>query len=288
MTMSKPEIHHEAPGWAAKLCAMARLMGFLGLTLPLMPVQGLLLMTKSQYAKALPVWYHRNLCRLLGIRIHTKGNLTPGRAALIVANHSSWLDIPVISAVGPLSFVAKHEVRGWPLVASLARLQRTVFVDRARRQSAGQTANEIIGRLAQGDNVVLFAEGTSSDGNRLLNFKTSLFAAAKPTRGVDAEPAGAALVQSLTVAYTHLHGVPLSRAERAQLTGWYGEMGLVSHAWSLLQAGPIDVHIHIGTPRRLDEFKDRKHLAQETEIEIRETLVGLLRRNGHLEGPPTQ
>ena len=100
---------------------------------------------------------------------------------LLVANHTSWLDIPVLSAVAPVSFVAKKEVGGWPFVSSLARLQRSVFVDRARRTAVGETAGEILARLAQGDTIVLFAEGTSSDGNRVLPFMTSLFAAAKPS-----------------------------------------------------------------------------------------------------------
>ena len=85
--------------------------------------------------------------------------------------------------VAPVSFVAKQEVASWPFVSWLAKLQRSVFVDRNRRNEVGDKANEILERLAGGDHIVLFAEGTSSDGNSVVPFKTALFAAAKPVGG---------------------------------------------------------------------------------------------------------
>lgn len=267
----------------SRTCAALRLSGFLALTLPLMPVQALLVRARSKSAATFPNWYHRKVCRLLGIRLHIQGAVATGQPVLLIANHTGWLDIPVISAVAPVSFIAKSEVRRWPLVSQLAHLQRSVFVDRQRRSSVGRTANEILTRLAAGDNIVLFAEGTSSDGNRVLPFKSSLFAAAKPTAGVEALPSDTprAVVQTLAVAYTHLHGVPMSRAERARIIGWYGDMELASHGWALLQAGPLDVHITIGAPRPLDDFTDRKHLARQSELEVRNLLIAMLRRGGH-------
>ena len=106
----------------------AVLAGFFGLTVPLMPVQAALLRLSPRHARRFPHWYHRHVCRLLGIRIEIEGEVARDRPVLLVANHTSWLDIPVLSAVAPVSFVAKKEVGGWPFVASLARLQRSVFV----------------------------------------------------------------------------------------------------------------------------------------------------------------
>ncbi len=200
--------------------------------------------------------------------------MAAGKPVLLVANHTSWLDIPVLSAVAPLSFVAKKDVARWPFVSSLARLQRTVFVDRERRSAVGETTNEIMARLALGDTVVLFAEGTSSDGNRVLPFKTSLFAAAKPP--VKAGAAGAVpsdiVVQTLSLVYTRLHGIPISRSARPAV-GWYGDMEMQSHAWALLKSGPLDVRIRIGAPMPLDGFADRKDLARRTEDDVREQVV---------------
>lgn len=273
------------PGRPSRLLAAGKLAGFMAFTLPLMPVQAALVRTWPHGARHFPHWYHRRVCGLLGIRVRVEGALAPGRPVLLIANHTSWLDIPVISAAAPVSFVAKKEVAGWPFVSWLAKLQRTVFVDRTRRTSVGDTAGEMIGRLASGDALVLFAEGTSSDGNRVLAFKTSLLAAAKPSRGATASSTpvdqieasdSAAVVQTLAIVYTHLHGVPLGRADR-YLVGWYGDMEMAGHAWALLQAGPLDVTVRLGAPVPLDQFADRKALARHSEGQVRAEVVDLLR-----------
>jgi lyso-ornithine lipid O-acyltransferase len=253
----------------------AVLSGFLGLTVPLMPVQAALVRLGHPAARRFPHWYHRKVCRILGIRIEVEGEVARDKPVLLVANHTSWLDIPVLSAVAPVSFVAKKEVGGWPFVSSLARLQRSVFVDRSRRSAVGQATNEILSRLASGDTIVLFAEGTSSDGNRVLPFMTSLFAAAKPS-GRSATQAPDAVVQTLSVVYTRLHGIPLGRADRPKV-GWYGDMEMTSHAWELLKAGPLDVTIRVGPPVPLASFADRKELARHSEAEVREHVVRILR-----------
>lgn len=258
------------------LRAAAILTGFFALTVPLMPVQALLVRLSSSGARRFPHWYHRKVCRLLGIRLIVDGAVASDKPVLLVSNHTSWLDIPVLSAVAPLSFIAKKDVARWPFVSSLARLQRTVFVDRERRSAVGETANEIVQRLQSGDTVVLFAEGTSSDGNRVLPFKTSLFAAAKPTAKGAQHQTADVVVQTLSIVYTRLHGVPLGRGERP-LVGWYGDMEMQGHAWQLLKAGPIDVSIRIGAPIPLDSFADRKDLARRSEGEVRENVVRLLR-----------
>jgi 1-acyl-sn-glycerol-3-phosphate acyltransferase len=266
------------------LRAASILSGFVGLTLPLMPVQAGLVRFAPRLARRLPHWYHRRVCRLIGVRLNVEGEIAYGRPILFVSNHTSWLDIPVLSAVAPVSFVAKKEVGTWAGVSALARLQRTVFVDRERRAAVGSTANEINERLTVGDSIVLFAEGTSSDGNRVLPFRTALFAAAKPTAATEPRAAeiGAtgtlndAVVQTISIAYTRLHGVPLGRADRP-LIGWYGDMDLPPHAWQLLKAGPIDTRIVIGPPVPLDDFADRKVLARHSEEEVRANVVRALR-----------
>ncbi len=272
--------------------AVRILAGFLLLTLPLMPLQALFVAVSPSAARRFPHWYHKQVCRLVGIRLHIEGERVGDQPVLLVANHVSWLDIPVISAAAPVSFVAKKEVGTWPFVSWLAKLQRTVFVDRQRRTAAGASASEIAGRLRDGDTLVLFAEGTSSDGNRVMPFKTSLFAAVKPpaikNRETGAEPpsedksfdsgaTGASpVVQTLTLCYTHLHGVPLERAERP-LIGWYGDMEMGSHAWELLKSGPLDATLVFGEPVPLEDFADRKALARHTEREIRVALARILR-----------
>jgi lyso-ornithine lipid O-acyltransferase len=251
------------------------LTGFFGLTVPLMPMQALFVRFSPRAARYFPHWYHRQVCKLIGVRLTIEGQVMQDRPVLLVSNHTSWLDIPVLSAVAPVSFIAKREVSRWPFVSSLARLQRTVFVDREKRGAVGETTNEIMIRLGQGDTVVLFAEGTSSDGNRVLPFKTSLFGAAKPSSKSESQPQDV-VVQTLSIVYTRLHGVPFGRADRP-LVGWYGDMDMQSHAWQLLKAGPLDVRIRIGDPIPLDSFADRKDLARKSEDQVREHVIRLLR-----------
>lgn len=255
--------------------ATSILTAFFGFTVPLMPLQALFVRFAPGAARHFPHWYHRQVCKLLGVRLTVEGEVECERPVLLVSNHTSWLDIPVLSAVAPVSFIAKREVSRWPFVSSLARLQRTVFVDRERRGAVGDTTSEIMTRLGQGDTIVLFAEGTSSDGNRVLPFKTSLFAAAKPA-GKGGEPSRGAVVQTLSMVYTRLHGIPLGREDRP-LVGWFGDMDMPSHAWQLLKAGPLDVRIRIGRPIPLDSFRDRKDLARKSEDQVREHVVRILR-----------
>jgi lyso-ornithine lipid O-acyltransferase len=269
--------------------AIAVLSGFAVLTLPLMPVQAILLRTSARGARAFPNWYHRQVCRLLGIRLHIDGSIARDKPVLVVANHSSWLDIPVLSAVAPVSFIAKKEVGGWPFVSQLARLQRSVFVDRTRRGAVGATTSEMTARLLAGDALVLFAEGTSTDGNRVLPLRTSLFGAVMPLGGHKVRQE--TVVQTCAVVYGHLHGLPIDRAGKS-LVGWYGDMEMGSHAWELLKAGPLDVRITIGPPVAMGGFADRKALARHAEDELRQSVVRLLR--GRLPGetitvtkPPT-
>jgi 1-acyl-sn-glycerol-3-phosphate acyltransferase len=251
------------------------LIVFACLTLPLMPLQWVFLQTSPLLARRFPCLYHRMVCRLVGVRLHVEGPRPDGQPALLIANHISWLDIPVMSAVAPVSFVAKREVGTWPFVAWLAKLQRSLFVDRERRTGAFRDAHEIMDRLHEGDSIVLFPEGTSSDGNRVLPFRSSLLAAVKPSARSDRELEEGIYVQTLAIGYTHLHGLPLARRERPGIA-WYGDMEMAGHAWQLLKLGPLDVRIRLGEPVAITEFHDRKALARHAEERIRKDLAEIL------------
>ena len=187
------------------LRAGIKIFAFAAYTVPLMPLQWLLLKMAPRLAKQLPRLYHRGLCRLLGVEVVRHGQVAGAGPILLVSNHTSWLDIPVLSALAPIAFIAKQEVADWPFLGTLARLQRTVFIER-RSSSTARHRDAIGDRLVQGDCLVLFAEGTSNDGNRVLPFKSGFFAVA------ERDMAGRPLpVQPVSLAYTHLDGMPLGR-----------------------------------------------------------------------------
>jgi 1-acyl-sn-glycerol-3-phosphate acyltransferase len=242
------------------LRAAVLLAAFLIVTFLLIPVQWLGLVFRLRYVRSFPHAYHRFVARLFGIHIRVLG--APAQGALLVANHTGWLDIVIFSAVMPLSFVAKSEVASWPFFGTLARLQRTVFVTRARRSETGAARDDIRDRLLAGDTLVLFPEGTSSDGNGVLPFKSALLGAAEAM-----SEGRHVTVQPVSTAYTGIHGIPMGRENRP-LFAWYGDMELVPHLWEALKAGPLDVVVEFHPPLSLDVM-NRKELAKAAESLVR-------------------
>lgn len=235
------------------------------------PLQWLSLTLKLPSRRVIPRLYHRFLLKALGIRVRVHGAPDPHRPLLLLSNHSSWLDIPVVGALTPLVFVAKSEVSGWPLIGLLARFQRTVFVDRQRRQATSAVNREIAARLQEGDPVVLFAEGTSSDGNRVLPFRTALVGAVREAFATHE----AVVVQPLAVAYTRLQGLPMGRTHRP-LAAWYGDMDLAPHLLDILRQGALDVEVTFLPPLRLDADHDRKSVTRAAENAVRAQVAASL------------
>jgi len=225
-------------------------------SLLIIPLQMLLVRLHSRWAELLPVHYHRGVCWLFGLDIVVRGRPDSRRPTLFVGNHTSYIDIEVFSSLMPVSFIAKAEIGRWPFFGTLARLQRTVFVDR-RRQSTADQRNEICQRLAGGDDLMLFPEGTSNDGNRTLPFYSALLGVAEQRL-----PDGRALpVQPVSVAYSELNGFPIGRSLRP-LLAWYGDMELAPHLWCFAGLGRVKVVVEFHPTVTIDEFPSRKALAQ--------------------------
>jgi len=259
-------------------------IGFLALTALFVPFQWAALKFNWAMRDWLPIQYARGLCRLMGIRIETFGRPYRERGVLLAANHTSYFDMPVLAAVIPVSFVAKSEVAKWPFFGLLSKLARTVFVERERRSKAGEQRDRIRERLEEGGTIVLFPEGTSSDGNRVLNFKSSLLGSAEAmVTGPDGQKRRV-VVQPVSVAYTRLHGVPMGR-ELRPFFAWYGDMDLVPHLWEAFCLGPIDVMVHYHPPMTVDQFPSRKELAAECERLVGEGVAHALAGRPGPAGP---
>lgn len=269
----------------ARLRMVAILLVLVLVTPPLMGLQALAIRRGWRLAHGLPQRFHSFVCRLFGLRIAVEGRPAATRPLLVVSNHTSWLDIAVISTLTPVSFIAKQEVAGWPIFGTFARLQRSIFIDRTRRKGAAEANREIAARLADGDALVLFAEGTTSDGNRVLPFRSSLLGAARDAvAAAGAGGGGTVIVQSLTVAYPRRQGLPLGRNDRADVA-WYGDMDLVPHLGAFLRAPPLDAVCVWGTAVAVDGMADRKAVTRAAEEEVRATYRRLLTGRG---GPSIQ
>lgn len=253
------------------------LAAFAAATPPLALWQAVALRTGFMDQRRAPRLWHRMVARLIGLRIHVHGAPARDRPLLIAANHVSWTDIMALGAAADVHFIAKAEVAGWPLFGRLAKLQRTVFIDRARPRRAGEQAGAIAARLANGEPMVLFPEGTTSDGNRLLPFKSTLFAAAQMAMGEREGGAGNAAVQPVAIVYTRLHGMPMGRRHRMRAS-WIGDQTLVPHLRELLGEGGIDVELHFGEPVAFGPGADRKQVAREVERRVREMMTAALRK----------
>ncbi len=200
-----------------------------------LPAQWVALKFGSPLTRYMPVIFHRYLCFVLGVKVIREGRLDPRRPLMIVSNHVSWLDIVVLSSLFPVSFIAKSEVGTWPVVRTLARLQRSIFVDRERRAKTAAVNAAIAERIGKGDAMVLFAEGTTSDGLRILPFRSALLGAAQAATA----EAGEAVLQPLAIRYTHRGGLPIGRADMNEIA-WYGDMdlGRISRPCSRGRASP--------------------------------------------------
>lgn len=203
----------------------------------------------------------QTVCRLalplLGLHLTVSGQVMRARGALVV-NHASWLDIFALNAAARVYFVSKAEVAGWPGIGALARATGTVFIRRDRRDAAQQKLL-FEGRLRAGHKLLFFPEGTSSDGLRVLPFKSTLFEAFFADNLRDFM-----LIQPVSVTYCAPEGTD------PRFYGWWGNMDFARHLLSVLgQSGKGKVHLVFHPPLRVAEFDTRKTLANAAEQSVR-------------------
>lgn len=203
-----------------------------------------------------PRRFLRLSARAIGLDLRQSGQPLDGHA-LIVANHRSWMDIVVIAAASGCSFVSKAEVAGWPVIGRLARMHRTVFVERARRSGTRDQADALRAALADGQAVALFPEGGTHDGAGILPFKPSLFASVMPA------PAGVRVQPAL-----------IDYGQHSAEVGWPDGEGMMANALRLLsRRGRIAVTVAFRPPLDPAAFPDRKALAAASRAALEEPAV---------------
>ncbi|MGB3335660.1 MAG: lysophospholipid acyltransferase family protein [Devosia sp.] len=247
---------------------------FIPVMIVIIPAQALINALKLPAWHVLPRFFHRVGCTFLGLRVTVIGQPATGRPTLLVSNHISWTDIIAIGAAADVSFVAKREVSDWFFVGMMARLQRTIFVDRTRRSDTGRTAQEMGSRMADGNAVLLFAEGQSDIGTHVLPFRSALVGAAQ--HAMMEAGADEVMIQPLTIAYTRVQGLPVGRPERS-LIAWIKSKPIGQNIGEIL-GGPVkEVTVAFGAPRPLRDTDNRKLITKAAERDVRATLVALNR-----------
>ena len=244
----------------SRLLACVRLIGFFFLLVGGLFTAGVVFrFLHWKYRRRIIRGWSRLVVATVGIRIVVDAP-PPHKdmAGLMVSNHSSWMDIFVTNSMQAVRFIAKSDVRDWPVLGTLVTLAGTLYVERGNRQRIGFTNDEISAAVASGDLVGLYPEGTTTDGSYLLPFKSNLF-----------QPAIVHAMRVYPVAVRYRH-----KGQPTRLACYEGDMTFGQSVFTLLGAWGVEAHISFGTPIDGGQFDHRVDLAMATQAAVEE-LSGL-------------
>ena len=216
--------------------------------------------------KWLPVLFHKMLLWLLSVEVEIVGETDQSKKSnLFISNHLSYLDIPILGSKFPMRFVAKSEVESWPIFGFLAKQGRSIFIKRNKTDSFTQK-NKILNMLSSGEKIFIFPEGTTSDGNRVLEFKSSSFSSVENKNFI---------VQPMVIVYSDLNGIPINRWLRPMIA-WYGDMDLKPHLSKFVGLMSIKAKLIYLEPANTQNFENRKILSNHLEDRIRKVYSSAL------------
>jgi len=238
------------------LRGIIRTIAFLGWTLLLVPPYLLIFCLGRHVRRPMVQLWHRGVCALIGMKVTCYGKPSQNKRVLLAGNHVSYLDIPIIASCLDVTFVAKAEVADWPLFGFLAQIAQTAFIERKPSKARKQKV-KLKQRILSGERLMIFPEGTSSPGNKVLPYKSALFEMV-----MENDLRETCLVQPVTLAFCRTrHHQPLNNTERDYFA-WYGDMTLAPHLWDVFCLGGVEVDVIFHAPALAADFKDRKALAQ--------------------------
>ena len=223
---------------------------------------------EQRHRRALVRWWNRGVLRILNVHLHLEGQIASG-AVLYTANHISWLDIPCLRAVLDATFVAKDEVRRWPVIGRMSERAGTIFLKRGEPNASNETAEHMTWSLARRRPVIVFPEGTTSEGRTVRYFYGRLYQSAVRTQS---------MVQAVAIAYPHARGTH-------PCVPFVGDDDLVRHLWRLLNEDRVDVRLVFCPPLQA-VGQERRALAARSRVQILETL-GLMPGAAKYTAPTT-
>ena len=251
----------------AYIRAFFLILALLGFAAVVAPLQKLARRRGWALAEKIPPFFARTICALLGLKVRFEGAELGPKPRMIVSNHVSWSDILAYACRETPCFVAKSEVASWPLLGRFAKVQDTIFVNRESRADVPRVNAAMAAKMMAGEDVLLFGEGTSSDGDGVLAFKPSHFAAARDLLRLYPE-IRSVTVQPAAIAYVSARGEKLDVEGRRRIA-WFGDADLAPHIWQLLKSAPVECVIAFGPPLAFELESERKAVAAETEARVR-------------------
>lgn len=243
----------------SSLFAVLKFVGFAVLCVLMVPLQALVMVfSKDKAAYILPKFWHQCVCALFGLRASVTGTPHQSSQVIYVSNHLSYLDIPLLGAHIPnASFVSKNDVANWPVWGFLSSLQQTAFISRSRGDTQKE-AHSLDQMIANGKNLIIFPEGTSTFGRDVLPFKSSLFSLAFKNGPENLR------IQPLSIELRRANKQEPSGDEARLVYTWPREddRDLHIHLWDLAKTSGAELHITFHPVIRANEFSDRKTLAK--------------------------
>lgn len=240
------------------LKAVLKLSAYLLWCAVMIPPQILVVLIAPDKGYILPQIFHKVTCRLFGLKCHVRGTPELDANPLFVSNHVSYLDIPVIGSVFQGSFVAKKEVASWPLFGLLAKLQHTAFIDRSKN-AVLESKNAVQPMIREGRTLIVFPEGTSSDGSGILRFKSTLFEIFLTNK---------VKIQPFTISLLAVDGKPVNAGGVRDHYAWYGDIDLLPHLWTFAQTDGAEVLLTFHALRDAADYSDRKTLAEDCHKDV--------------------
>lgn len=225
-------------------------------------------------------WFHRFCCLVTNIRIKVIGETAhrKNNPVIYMCNHISYIDILVLGSMLDGCFVAKSEVAGWPGFGFLSKLQKTIFIVR-ERSALMESRKSIADAMANDHDIILFPEGTSTDGWEVQQFKAGLLAIFFPEDKDKAEAGNYetidnALLQPVAIKHVATDGIPATkdRQDIRDLYAWYGDMDLVPHLWALVKTWRTDVEVHMLDPLSPRDFTHRFDIANAAQERVAKAL----------------
>jgi len=208
-----------------------------------------------------PHLFHRGIRAIFGFKVSFTGEMSNAKPTLFVSNHISYLDVFILGGI-PAYFIAKSEVANWPVLGKFAKFQNTLFIERkaGRAKRAMQVMQH---HLISLNSLILFPEGTSTDGEHVEVFKSSLFEAANLRKNENGECVKVA-IQPISLAYTHQSGQKMNRT-MLDYYAWYAKMPFINHFVKLFPLKQVDVKVHFHPVCYLEQFETRKECAEHCE-----------------------
>lgn len=254
-----------------ELRAIIKFVLFLLWSALLVPPQIIVLAVhRGPHAYTLPYIWERGVCRIFGLKVSVKGTPNTEKQTIFMANHLSYLDIPVIASILKASFVAKADVAGWPVFGFLSRMQQTAFIERSRQHISAQRYT-LQNMLKDGKSLIIFPEGTSTDGRDVMPFKTSLFSIAQ-VGGKDNIPLE---VQPITLRLLAADGQKADTDVVRDLYAWHGDMTMAPHLWAFAKSSGAKIELVFHAPYSAATINDRKILAKKCHEDVLDGLQSM-------------